>query len=359
VNKPFTGTELRRVLGAFATGVTVVTTVDRDGRPSGLTVNSFSSVSLDPPLVLWSQSRTAPSHSVFQQADRFAVSILAADQIHVSERFSRKSTDKFEGVRTIAGLGCIPLIDGAAAHVECRSVVRYPGGDHTIFIGEVERIHRSTRQPLLFGIGRYLHADAFDSPHPHMNAIAMARQSAARLSLELGESTGVGVWGNQGPTIIGWWGETLALAMHLRAGFVLPVLASATGQALAAFLPPARTELLLQSEITDIAARGGLSGTVVLHQVQELLAAVRACGLAMVLDSSTFRTSYQTDIDAISAPVLDGDGEALAALTIVAEAGRLQGERGERAGRALRAAADQIRQELKQCCPAAQHAATA
>lgn len=350
----FTPAELRRVLGAFATGVTVVTTLDSDGRPCGLTVNSFSSVSLDPPLVLWSQSCAAPSYPVFRQADRFAVSILAADQIHVSERFSRKSADKFGGIATIEGLGGIPLIDGAAAHVECRSVVSYPGGDHTIFIGEVERIDRSARQPLLFGVGRYLHAEAFDSPHPHMNAIALARQSAARLSLELGESTGVGVWGNQGPTIVGWWGDTLALAMHLRVGFVLPVLTSATGQALAAFLPPAQTKQLLKLEIADLATGNGTPEATIAQQAQATLAAVRAAGLATVLDSSAFRASYQTDIDAMSAPVLDGNGEAAAALTVVAESGRLQGSRGERVGRALRAAAANIRQDLKQRRAAAQ-----
>src|SRR4051812_18428675 len=107
----FDARALRQVLGAFVTGVTVITTVDASGKPHGLTANSFSSVSLDPPLILWSQSLTAPSHPVFRDADRFVVNILADDQVEVSNRFARGGADKFAGCATRAGLGGVPLIE--------------------------------------------------------------------------------------------------------------------------------------------------------------------------------------------------------------------------------------------------------
>jgi len=150
--------ELRRAFGSFATGVTIVTALDLRGRPVGLTANSFSSVSLDPPLVLWSQSLAAPSHGVFREAGRFAISILAEDQAGLSDRFARGGGDKFAGVAVRAGLDGLPLIEGAAACLECARVAIYPGGDHAIFLGRVERFERHGRRPLVFAGGRYLPA---------------------------------------------------------------------------------------------------------------------------------------------------------------------------------------------------------
>src|SRR5687767_2050097 len=107
----FDAKEFRRVLGAFVTGVTVVTTIS-DGRCYGITANSFSSVSLDPPLILWSQSTTAPSHAAFRAADRFAINILSEDQLNLSNQFAGKVRDKFAGVAWRPGLGGVPLIEG-------------------------------------------------------------------------------------------------------------------------------------------------------------------------------------------------------------------------------------------------------
>jgi flavin reductase (DIM6/NTAB) family NADH-FMN oxidoreductase RutF len=148
--------ELRRAFGSFVTGVTIVTALDAHGHPVGLTANSFSSVSLDPPLVLWSQSLTAPSHPVFRSAERFAINILADDQAGLSDRFARGGTDKFSGVAVRQGLGGVPLIDGATALLECTRVATYPGGDHAIFLGRVERFERHGRTPLVFAAGSYL-----------------------------------------------------------------------------------------------------------------------------------------------------------------------------------------------------------
>ena len=146
---------LRIALGRFATGVTIVTCLDAQGAPVGLTCNSFNSVSLSPALVLWSLSLRSPNLSNFLQAPHFAINILADDQQSIAERFAQPMADKFGGVTCAAGkLGSV-LIDGAAAHLECRNETRYYSGDHVIFIGHV--LHYAYRDcaPLVFWAGRY------------------------------------------------------------------------------------------------------------------------------------------------------------------------------------------------------------
>src|ERR1700746_3893005 len=129
--RQFDSRELRRVLGAFVTGVTVVTTTDDKDRFHGVTANSFSSVSLGPPLVLWSQAVNTQSHSTFFKAERFAVNILAEDQTDLSNRFAKSSPEKFAGLEVDIGLGGIPLLRGCTAWLQCRVVSRLSGGDHT------------------------------------------------------------------------------------------------------------------------------------------------------------------------------------------------------------------------------------
>lgn len=146
---------LRDVLGTFATGVTVVTTLSVENTPIGLTCNSFSSVSLSPPLVLWSLSLRSPNLSNFLQAPHFAVNILAADQVDVAHRFARPAADKFEGIVHQPGASGVPLIEGAAAHLECRNETRYYSGDHVIFIGHVLEYTCRDCVPLVFCKGRY------------------------------------------------------------------------------------------------------------------------------------------------------------------------------------------------------------
>jgi flavin reductase (DIM6/NTAB) family NADH-FMN oxidoreductase RutF len=147
--------DFRTALGTFATGVTVVTIEGPDGSPIGLTCNSFNSVSLSPPLVLWSLSLRSPNLSNFLQAPHFAVNILAADQIAVARRFAQSIENKFEGVSYRPGLGNAPLLEGAAAHLECRNETRYYSGDHVIFIGHVLRYAWRECVPLLFYRGCY------------------------------------------------------------------------------------------------------------------------------------------------------------------------------------------------------------
>ena len=153
--------QLRRVFGRFFTGVTVVTTVDDAGTGRGVTANSFTSVSLDPPLILWNQAIASPSHPVFRRAERFAINILAEDQVWISTRFARPVPDKFKDVPVKPGLGGVALIEGCCAVLECRKVETYSGGDHAVFIGLVERMSSNDKRPLIFGDGKYMEAQPF------------------------------------------------------------------------------------------------------------------------------------------------------------------------------------------------------
>lgn len=156
VNSPSDALVLRRVLGSFATGVTIITTRDSTGRPVGLTVNSFNSVSLTPALVLWSLNLTSQAIDVFRAAEAWAVHILAADQQSLSERFARRGEDRFSGLNLEPGLDDVPLLGGCAAVLQCRAVARHMGGDHLIFIGEVQSCDYRATSPLIYHAGRYV-----------------------------------------------------------------------------------------------------------------------------------------------------------------------------------------------------------
>jgi flavin reductase (DIM6/NTAB) family NADH-FMN oxidoreductase RutF len=146
---------LRDALGEFATGVAVVTARAADGLPVGVTINSFASVSLEPPLVLWSLGLQSPSLAVFESCSHYAVNILAADQADLSQRFAQSQSDKFSGIETKVGVGGTPLLPGCCAWFECRNEMRYPGGDHIILVGFVENFCRDSKAPLVFHGGRY------------------------------------------------------------------------------------------------------------------------------------------------------------------------------------------------------------
>lgn len=162
----FDAREFRKALGTFATGVTIITTRAADGAPLGLTVNSFNSVSLNPPLVLWSLENSALSLPVFQQAQHWAVHVLSADQEELSGRFARRGANKFAGLALEQGIGDLPLLTGCTARFECRNAFQYDGGDHVIFVGEVQRFDRSDAPPLVFHGGRYAHATRRDDTRP-------------------------------------------------------------------------------------------------------------------------------------------------------------------------------------------------
>jgi len=147
--------QFRDTLGQFATGVTAMTTLAPSGEKVGITVNSFNSLSLDPPLILWSISCTTPSFTCFQVGNPFAVNVLSWDQQALAMQFSRAADDKFKGVEVSDGLGGVPMIAGCVAYLECLTDARYPGGDHDIIVGRVRRIYNTGKAPLLFHGGMF------------------------------------------------------------------------------------------------------------------------------------------------------------------------------------------------------------
>ncbi len=157
----FSTVEFRASLAMFATGVTIVTARTASGELIGLTANSFNSVSLQPPLVLWSLSQAASSMAAFSAGSHYAINILAADQKELAERFASKRADRWDGVAFEGGVAGAPLLTGAAASFECFNRSRYEEGDHVIFVGEVERCsHRLGAAPLLY------HGGQFYTEHP-------------------------------------------------------------------------------------------------------------------------------------------------------------------------------------------------
>lgn len=152
--------QFRSALGAFATGVTIVTTRTRSGVDVGLTANSFNSVSLDPPMVLWSLDKSSKSLPAFLESDYFAVHVLSASQEALSHTFATRGVEKFAGLALERGRGGIPLLDGCSARFQCRTAIKYEGGDHLVFIGEVEAFDHFDRPPLVYHGGRYAAAVA-------------------------------------------------------------------------------------------------------------------------------------------------------------------------------------------------------
>jgi flavin reductase (DIM6/NTAB) family NADH-FMN oxidoreductase RutF/DNA-binding IclR family transcriptional regulator len=320
----FDNRDLRRVLGTFVTGVTVVTTTDDEGGFHGVTANSFSSVSLDPPLVLWSQAVKSHSHPAFFKAERFAVNILAEDQIELSKRFGKSSQEKFAGIDLDIGSDGVPLLRGCSARLQCRVVSRVPGGDHTIYVGEVQAIDRAERKPLVFGNGQYLLAERHDladtalSPNhkqAQLTAMRLGARAIERLVSKFDETMALAVWGTHGPTITHWEPASAPVSEALPVGLTLPVTSTATGLAFAAHLPP---EAVAQTVWPDQAATSEESNW------KQRLEKVRRRGLARQGLETFYRS--ETLINALSAPVLDAGGQAVLALTAVGEATRFRGD---------------------------------
>lgn len=146
----------RDALGSFATGVAVITARVPDGGFVGLTVNSFSSVSLDPPLILWSLDLGSPNLDAFRNASHYVVNVLASGQVEISRHFATRQPDKFGDMPLCHGAGGAPLLHGCCAWFECENETRYPGGDHQIFLGRVVRFTNVPGlPPLLYHAGRY------------------------------------------------------------------------------------------------------------------------------------------------------------------------------------------------------------
>jgi len=142
--------QFRSTLGHFATGVTLMTTLSAGGDQVGITVSSFNSLSLNPPLILWSISAAGASFACFQIGDPFAVNVLSADQEQLAKAFAVAGSTKFTGVSIHKGYDGVPLITGCVAYFECTVAARYPGGDHDIIVGRVRRTYDIGKKPLLF-----------------------------------------------------------------------------------------------------------------------------------------------------------------------------------------------------------------
>lgn len=145
----------RNALGTFTTGVTIITARAHDGTAVGITANSFNSVSLDPPMVLWSLAKTSRSLSAFNETAHWAVHILSAEQEGLSNHFARSCDNKFSNIDTENGVGDTPLLTGCTARLQCKTLFKYEGGDHFIFVGEVVDFDRSDAPPLVFHGGKY------------------------------------------------------------------------------------------------------------------------------------------------------------------------------------------------------------
>ena len=173
----FDARQFRSALGQFATGVTVVTAPDGENGYIGTTASSFNSVSMDPPLILWSIDNSARSLPAYEQAEHFVVNVLAADQVGLSNHFARQQEDKFADLDFDLNAHAVPVLRGCSAYFHCKTRYMYEGGDHTIIVGEVLQFEASDRDGLLFHQGRYSVSDA----HPVVAAEpeALAEKSFA------------------------------------------------------------------------------------------------------------------------------------------------------------------------------------
>ena len=327
--------ELRNVLGTFVTGVTVVTTRDAGGKAYGVTANSFSSVSLDPPLVLWSQSVSSSSHPAFRDSDHFTVNILADDQVQLSNHFAKSADDKFTGIAHSDGIGGAPVLHGAAAHIECVKVATYPGGDHVVYLGRVERITAGGRRPLAFGQGRYMVPYAHDlgpmslglgqATPASTEAIRIATEAMPAISKSLGDHTlCLSVWGNHGPTAIRFEPGAQPVSAHLRTGLVTSVTRSATGRAFAAFLPTEITRSFVDEDLR-LSRSSEESESVQRTTFESEVELARKCGIARSANSQPSPV-HGIAVNAFSVPLRDPEGRMIMALTVVSQAERLSPE---------------------------------
>lgn len=153
--RDFSKTDFRNALGSFATGVTVITALGKNGRKVGMTANSFNSVSLDPALVLWSIGRDSNCFEDFIAAEAYAIHILSEDQQEISNLFAQTGSDRFAGLETTEGLSGVPLLSNYSTCFQCRIEHQYDGGDHVILVGKVIEFSDNGNKPLIFYRGGY------------------------------------------------------------------------------------------------------------------------------------------------------------------------------------------------------------
>ena len=349
--------ELRTVLGTFVTGVTVVTTRTAGGKPFGITANSFSSVSLDPPLVLWSQSVSSSSHPAFRDTEHFAVNILADDQVELSNHFAKAADDKFSGIAHSDGIGGAPVLHGAAAHIECVKVATYPGGDHVVYLGRVERITQGSRRPLAFGQGRYMVPYSHDlgpmslglgqATPASPEAVRIATDAMPAISKALGDHTlCLSVWGNHGPTAVRFEPGAQPVSAWLRTGLVTSVTRSATGRAFAAFLPLEITRSFVEEDLR-LSRSSEDSEAVQRATFDTEVEQARKSGIARSANAAPSPV-HGVAVNAFSVPIRDAQGNMVMALTVAARAERLSPDPRGGVPAQLAQAAAQIEKRLQE-----------
>lgn len=348
--------QLRNVLGVFTTGVTVVTTKAPDGKSYGVTANSFSSVSLDPPLVLWSQAITSRSFEAFQSSDSFAVNILADDQIDVSNHFAKSHDDKFNGIVHTEGIHGVPVIDGAAAHMECVKVATYPGGDHVVYLGRIERAGHSHRRPLVFSGGRYMVPYAHDlgpvslqlceARVAHPEAIRLVVDAMPSIAHDVGfHSLCLAVWGNHGPTTIYWEPSSRPVSGSFPSGLTLNVTSTALGRAFAAFMPPEITRKFIDEDLRLF--RGADEDPAKQRTDFEAeLEATRARGLAIAASPMQTTRVHKVPTNAFAAPIRDASGAMIMAMSMVANVERLSSDPQAGGPQTLKAACAELSRKM-------------
>jgi flavin reductase (DIM6/NTAB) family NADH-FMN oxidoreductase RutF/DNA-binding IclR family transcriptional regulator len=323
----FDSRQLRNVLGTFTTGVTIVTTRDARGIPHGVTANSFSSVSLDPPLVLWSQALTSRSLEAFGDSEHFAVNILADDQIALSKHFAKSQEDKFATVDYTDGLGGVPVLPGTVAHFECVKVAAYPAGDHIIYVGRVERVGHSGRRPLAFAHGRYMVPCAHElgpialqesnAPIADVGAVRLIADALPSIHQTIPRHTlCLAVWGNHGPTAIRWERGSDEVTEHLRTGLVMSITQTATGRAFAAFMPPEVVRSFVDEDLrmTRIADEDDDEQR---KRFEDSIQVTRQYGFSQLLNIEPSHAD-QPPTNAFSVPIFDQDGNMIMAISAAA-----------------------------------------
>jgi flavin reductase (DIM6/NTAB) family NADH-FMN oxidoreductase RutF len=347
---PFDLRDLRNCLGSFVTGVTIVTTRDAAGNPVGITANSFSSVSLEPPLVLWSQALSARSYPTFRDANRFIINILAADQTHLSKKFAQAGEDKFANTAIRAGIDGLPIIDGCSAFLECVKVATYPGGDHAVQLGQVENFERTELNPLAFHAGRYMLTRTHDLGEfsvssdavrfTHVDAVRIVTAALRDLSRKLDATIGLAVWGNRGATVVAWEPAPNPVTYDLQTGLVVSPLFAASGLVFSAYLPPETVNSKIERELSELRMR---SAAIVptTEEISKRLQQVRDQGV-----SRSVPERLGADIMAYGAPIFDADKNLLFALTAVGRSSQIGGEREGAFAAVLRCEADALTSRL-------------
>ena len=298
-------------------------------------IRHHGSVSLDPPLVLWSQSVSSSSYPAFRDSAHFAINILADDQIALSNHFAKSADDKFSGIPHTVGLGGAPVLDGAAAQLECVKVACYPGGDHVVYLGRIERMRRSSSRALAFASGRYMIAYAHDlgpvslrmgtwKPTP-VAAIDLVTNALPDICERVGQHTlCLAVWGNHGPTAIRWQPSSKPVSDNLRTGLVMNVTKSATGRAFAAFLPADVTRPFIAEDLRLFRSADEDEATQ-RQRFDETVAETQRRGIARATNPGA-SPIHQIEVTAFSVPIFDEDGHMVLALSLTTPATRLESD---------------------------------